>query len=60
MSELITPDSLIEDINLNYRRLNESRVKEEPNLEGLFEARMNRALDQYSDMIKFSGKVALA
>jgi hypothetical protein len=43
-------------IELNYRRLQESRERSETTLEQLFEQRMNKALDDYLDSI---GNVAL-
>lgn len=37
-------------ITLNYNRMMESREKNEPVLERLFETRMNRALDSHIDI----------
>lgn len=57
--EIIPGQEHIDDINLNFKRLKESRANEEPVLEEIFEARMNRALDSYFDVVKFLGQATL-
>lgn len=52
--ELLTVNELEQEITLNYNRLQESRSKDEPVLVELFEARMNRALDSYSNFLQFA------
>lgn len=71
MSELITPDTVKEDITLNYERYLAAPQERHPidhrraPLRGQLmdpiaqthEVRMNRGLDQYNDIIKFAGQV---
>lgn len=61
MSEHIETLGDIEaDINLQWRRVQESRADNHPVLDKLFQKRMNEALDRWSDFQAFAGQVALA
>lgn len=55
MSEI--PILNIEEVKVNYRRMQDERAKEGPMAE-VFEARMNRALDEYNERVaKLGSKV---
>lgn len=65
MSELLTPDELKETITKNYNQYKaEDQTRNERGrltdpLAETFEVRMNRALDEFGDFMKFGGEVAL-
>jgi hypothetical protein len=59
MSEIITPTDLEHTITSNYAQLQAARDHDEKDLVKLFEHRMNRALDEYGDFMRFAGAAAM-
>ena len=59
MEHLLSFTELEQTITYNLERLQDARVRKEDELSGIFESRMNRALDDYGHLIIQAGKVAL-